>query len=139
MWKVYLERIMIALRGFMMGRNGTDPLCIASLVTGLVFAILGSLTGFGLLSLLSTALYVWTLFRCLSRNIPARQAELEKYEMLRARVTGNIGPAIRRLKNQREYRYFHCPACKTRLRMRRGRGQVDMICPRCSHSFRTHS
>mgnify|MGYP003296038983 CR=1 FL=1 len=40
-----------------------------------------------------------------------------------------------RLKGTKEYKYFRCPSCKNRLRLRRGCGEKHITCPVCKHQF----
>ena len=40
-----------------------------------------------------------------------------------------------RLKNSREYKYFHCPQCRVLIRLKRGTGERMVHCPKCHHDF----
>ena len=73
------------MRRFMTGRYGTDKLNMALLSVGLVLCLLSMLfqrfapwVSFGM-TLLSYAIMIWCIFRCLSRNTYKRYRENRKY------------------------------------------------------------
>ncbi len=125
---------------FMTGRNGADHLGFASLLLALVVNTLDTLIGRpGLFALLGTALYIWTLFRMLSKNIPARREENRRFMELVNRVKPTVMKYWVRLKNIKTYKYFDCPQCRASIRMKRGLGEKTIVCPRCKHSFKQKS
>ena len=128
-------RIKMALARFMQGRNGVDNLGYHALWGGLIVALAGSLTGLGLLGLLGNALYIYALFRMFSRNVEKRQAENYRYVQFTANWRKELKQFFLRLKGTKEYKYFRCPACKNRLRLRRGVGERHITCPVCKHQF----
>ena len=132
----FLQRLKMSLIRFMQGRHGPDNLGMFTLVTGLVCSVVGSITGVGILSLLGTGLYVWTLFRLFSKNNDKRIEENRKYISLTSGWKTKSSQFVKRLKNSREYRYFRCPNCKLLLRMKRGSGEKEVTCARCKHQFR---
>ena len=135
----FWQRIKESFARFMQGRHGPDNLGIFTLLTGLVFSLLGSFTGLILFSLLGFVLYILTLFRMFSRNHEKRSAENRKYIELTSGWKTKLSQFIKRTKNRRDYRYFKCPNCKVLLRMKRGRGEKDITCVRCGHQFKMKS
>ncbi len=129
----FWDKIRAALNGFMQGRHGADELSMALLIGGLVLSIIGSLTRFPLLSLLSLALYIYAMFRMFSRNHEKRYAENQKYIAL---THGSLRQFFVRLKNFRKYKYFKCPECHARLRLPRKVGEVTVTCGKCHHAFK---
>ena len=115
----------------MYGRNGFDALSIALLLAALILNCINKVTYalahvtllYGLLSLPVYALFFYSLFRVLSHNLPARRAELRKWQTF-----------LTRLKD-RENRYFHCPNCKQTVRVPRNRGKLNIRCPKCGERF----
>jgi uncharacterized membrane protein len=122
---------MFMFRRFMYGRNGFDALSLALLVAALIlncinnvtYALLHMTLLYGLLNLPVYALLFYGLYRALSRNLPARRAELRKWQTF-----------LTRLKD-RENRYFHCPNCKQTVRVPRNRGKLNIRCPKCGERF----
>ena len=128
-------RIKMALAGFMQGRNGVDNLGWHALWTGLILSLVSSFLGSMLLSLAGNVLYFYALFRMLSRNVVKRQAENTRYVSFMNNWQKEVKQFFLRLKGSKEYKYFRCPSCKNRLRLRRGCGEKHITCPVCKHQF----
>ena len=128
-------RIKMALAGFMQERNGVDNLGWHALWTGLILSLVSSSLGSMLLSLAGNVLYFYALFRMLSRNVVKRQAENTRYVSFMNNWQKEVKQFFLRLKGTKEYKYFRCPACKNRLRLRRGCGEKHITCPVCKHQF----
>lgn len=128
-------RIKMALARFMQGRNGVDNIGWHALWGGLIVMLLDSFLGTGVLTLLGNALYIYALFRALSRNVGKRQLENQKYVQFTGRISKEVKQFFLRLQGMKTYKYFRCPACKTRLRLRRGAGEKHITCPLCKHQF----
>lgn len=41
-----------------------------------------------------------------------------------------------RYRSDKEHRIFRCPKCSQRVRVPRGRGMIEITCPRCGSTFR---
>lgn len=132
----FLEKIKAGLRKFMAGRRGADELSLALLITGLVLSMLGSIFHLGILNLLSLAIYIYALFRMLSRNLEKRYGENAAFLKLWRSKTPAIRQSFNRLKNMKKYKYFKCPECKSWLRLPRGVGEVTVTCGKCRHAFK---
>ena len=128
-------RIKMAIMRFMQGRNGMDNLANHALWTGLIMLIVNMFLGMPLVSLLGNVLYFYALFRVLSRNISKRHAENERYVHFLNNWQKELKQFFMRLKGTKEYKYFRCPSCKNRLRLRRGSGEKHITCPVCKHQF----
>ena len=37
--------------------------------------------------------------------------------------------------NRKLYHYYRCPQCRQKLRVPRGRGRIQISCPRCGTQF----
>ena len=128
-------RIKMAIMRFMQGRNGVDNLGYHALWTGLGLQIVGIFIGLPLLSLVGNVLYVYALFRCFSRNVYKRRAENNRYMQSVSKWKKEVKQFFLRVKGSKEYKYFRCPSCKNRLRLRRGCGEKHITCPVCKHQF----
>ncbi len=131
----FWERIKQSLRNLMVGRQGVDQLSLALVWTGLGLYVLSALLGSGLLSLVSMAVYGYTLFRVFSRNTEKRSAENRRYLTRKNRMQTNAKQARTRFNNRKQYKYFRCPSCKAWLKLPRGAGVVTVTCGRCHNSF----
>ena len=132
----FWQKVKDFLKKFMMGRHGADELGMTLLIVGLVLSILSSFSGVAILSLLGMALYIWAIFRMFSRNNVRRYAENQKFLAFRTRFSSNIRQFWVRLKNSKNYKYFRCPQCHSRLRLPRKVGEVTVTCGKCHHAFK---
>ena len=129
------ERIKQAFRNLMAGRHGVDQLSVTLVWVGLGLYILAAVLNVGVISLLSLALYGYTIFRMFSRNEEKRAAENRRYLTWKNNWQTAARQARTRFKNRKQYRYFRCPNCKAWLKLPRGAGVVTVTCGRCHNSF----
>ncbi|MBE5777863.1 MAG: hypothetical protein E7331_00870 [Clostridiales bacterium] len=87
------------------------------------------------LTICGYASYFFCIFRMFSRNLPKRQEEERRFVSFWERLKTSWRQAVNRFKNRKQYKYFRCPCCKTRLRLPRGRGVVTVTCKCCHTSF----
>lgn len=122
----------------MMGRNGVDALNRFLLVIlGILLAVQTFLRGTaaGVMGVVTLALLFYLYFRMFSRNIYKRQMENGAYLRMRYRVTSAWSGRKDRWSQRKEYRFFKCPSCRTRLRVPRGKGKINIVCRKCGTSF----
>ena len=131
----FWSRIKSGLARFMQGRSGADSLSMFTLVSGLVISLLSRIFSIPVLSLAGLGLYIYTLFRMLSRNKEKRMAENRKYLAVSSDIRTKSTQYFRRLKNRKNYKYFKCPGCKVLLRLKRGTGEKEITCVRCGRQF----
>lgn len=122
------RRIGDWFRNFMLGRYGSDKLNVALLVSGIVLMLLGSILGkfttwAGVFTLLSYLVLIWCMFRMCSRNIDARRRENAAFLNF-----------FNHMKDK-EHRYYRCPKCHQTVRVPRGRGKINIRCPKCGEQF----
>lgn len=132
----FFRRMGRRFTAWMSRRNGIDQLAFVSLVTSLILQLVGSVTGFGLLVLVSIVLYAWALFRVFSKKSYKREEENKKFTLAWESAKTKTRQYFLRLRLSRQYKYFKCPQCKTLLRSNRGEGEKDICCPKCQHHFR---
>ena len=135
----FFHRLGRRFMAFMNGRNGVDHLAFVSLIASLVLQLIGSLTGVGILLLLSLFLYGWALFRVFSRKSYKREEENKKFMAWWSNLSTKARQFFLRLKLRNQYKYFKCPQCKALLRMGRGEGEKEICCPKCQNRFKMKS
>ncbi len=138
--KVFLRQLWFRFRGrmmrFMQGRRGADELGLACLLAGAVFVMLGSLFGSGLMYFLGFAFEIYALFRMLSRQVLKRAQENTAFLTWYRTRKRDTKAFFLRLKLRKQYKYFRCPGCRSLMRLSRGRGEVEMTCPKCHTVFK---
>lgn len=126
------------LYAFMAGRNGLDRLGIISLIAAIVLKNLAWFFRswlYGALNLVALALFGYTAFRVLSRNVAKRRSE--NYALIHAmdRLRIWYDHSKTRRSQREQYKFFTCPGCKNKLRVPRGKGKLQITCPRCGQRF----
>ncbi|MBQ4565562.1 MAG: hypothetical protein IJA48_04365 [Oscillospiraceae bacterium] len=130
------RKIGAAFRRMMYGRYGSDELNLLLLILAVLISLCNAVLSSIFtqsevfvrwispsLSLLMLGLLGVNLYRCFSRNIYKRQKENRR---LRNFLT--------RLKD-RSHRYYRCPGCRQRVRVPKGRGKINIRCPKCGNKF----
>ena len=118
--------ILGGMQRFMAGRYGQDRLNITLLVVGCVLCFVQLFVPAGVdvvLTILSEALLILSLFRCFSRNAYKRYNENRKFLLL-----------IDRIKD-RDHRYYAGPKCRQTVRVPKGKGKIAITCPKCREKF----
>ena len=122
------RKIGDGLRRFMAGRYGSDRLNQCLLGAALVLILIGWLggkaaAGLNVLGLLAYVPLVWSIVRMYSRNIEARRRENAAFLRFFSRL------------RDKQYRYFRCPGCRQTVRVPRGKGKINIRCPKCGRQF----
>ena len=124
---------------FMTGRNGNDELnrflLGASVAVILLSAIFSKGAAGRFLLPLAVVLLCLTYFRMFSRNRLKRAEENGRYLRLRQRLFGEVRMQKEQWNQRKDYKFFVCPSCKTRLRVPKGRGKIKIVCRKCGNSF----
>ena len=146
-----LYRLREAFARFMYGRYGADELNKFLLFAFVVVVVVNMFTRNRIVCFVEIAILVITWLRMLSRNHEKRRAENAVYLRLKARVLslfgrgrggydrGNAsagtrsGPSFR---DRLQYKYMACPSCAQKVRVPRGKGTIEVRCPRCGTIFR---
>lgn len=125
---------------FMQGRYGVDQfsrftmgLALAAIILA-IFAKQGSFLG-TLLDTVGFFAIIYTYYRIFSKNIQKRYAENQKY----LSATGKIRMRFQKEKNLMEqrktYHIYTCPGCSQKIRIPKGKGKIEIDCPKCHTKF----
>ena len=121
------RKIGDALSRFMSGRYGTDSLNKALLIVTAVLEYIrrahqGDKEARDALVTENMGL-IWSIVRMYSRNVEARRRENARWIGFCNRV------------KDRDNRYFKCPRCRQMVRVPRGKGTINIRCPKCGERF----
>jgi len=119
------------LNRFMVGRYGPDHLNFALIILSFVLSLLYAIIGYMPLMFLSYFAFGLAIFRVLSRNIYRRRAENDKFIKYWWPVRTKIKKIIGRIKQVKTHKVFKCKECKNKLRVPRGKGKLQVTCPKC--------
>nr|DAY85605.1 MAG TPA: zinc-ribbon containing domain protein [Caudoviricetes sp.] len=123
------------LTKLMYGRYGTDRLGLFMLIVVLLLDIIFTFTGWDVLYILAFVLAAICVWRIFSRNISRRYAENQKFMQLTDPIVRAISSKISGLKDLRTHRHLRCPSCGQKIRVPKGRGKIQITCPKCRHEF----
>ena len=120
---------------FMAGRYGTDSLskfllaiCFICLILNLFIRIPG-LYFFGLVIL------GYGYFRMFSRNFAKRSAENAWYLKTTKGVRTFFGKQKNYQKIRKTHHLYKCKQCGQRIRIPKGKGRIEITCPKCKYRF----
>ena len=116
---------------FMYGRYGGDTLNNLLIWISVGLLLLAYIPYLWFLMLVAYGVLFFSLFRCLSRNIPRRRAEEAAYLRLQGKLRKKRALRKQIRRERKTHRYFKCPSCLAILRVPRGKGEIVVTCPRC--------
>lgn len=123
------------IRQFMIGRYGNDGLNQFLNIASLVLVLGYLITRLPLLFYFGIAMLILCYYRTFSRNISKRTEENYQYYAIRDRIANKFRGLKEQWDNRKLYHYYRCPQCRQKLRVPRGRGRIQISCPRCGTQF----
>jgi len=127
----FLLKFLEKYRKFMYGRYGTDELTYALILLSVIFSLISNfdkLRFFYLISILPLAVAIW---RTLSRNTNARYNERLFFIKIISVPKSKLKNIKNRIRDRKSHKYFTCKNCKATLRLPKGRGKINITCPKC--------
>lgn len=124
------------LISFMYGRYGIDQLYYALTILAFILIGVNSFLHSPVLSIITCAVLIITIYRAFSRKTYRRYKENEKFMQVWNWIKRKTLFQIRRIKEIRTHRYHRCPHCKAMLRLPYRRGKHTVQCPRCNKEFK---
>ena len=119
----------------MQGRNGMDDLAKAINWVVLALLLISIITKWDILFYIGLLLMVYMYFRVFSRNVSKRYAENMRFRNLRYDLSRKWTNKKKEFAQRQIYRFYHCPVCKQKVRVPRGRGRICITCPKCRTEF----
>lgn len=137
-------RLRMAFMRFMAGRYGMDSLnkflaifyLALAFINMFVLRINGAGVGYYIIYFIENAIFVWFIFRMLSRNIYKRQSENYKFINLSAKAKSYINKKKMQWQCRKTHVFRNCPNCKATVKLPRKKGKHVCTCPKCRNDFR---
>ena len=120
---------------FMYGRYGVDTLGKYSLGAGLATMVLSIVFDSYTLSLLSWFFIILTYFRMFSRNLYKRSSENQAFLNKTYKLRTWFGKQKNMMAQRKTHHIYRCPGCKQKIRVPRGKGRIEIRCPKCHTTF----
>jgi len=119
---------------FMQGRYGVDKLNQFIMAVVLVLCVL-SLLGVKYVYILGLAGLGYAYYRMFSKNIYKRSAENTKYLQCVDKIRQKFNQYKRELLQRKTHHIYRCSSCKQKIRIPRGKGKIEITCPKCGNKF----
>ena len=120
---------------FMYGRNGMDALARTCNWIAIFLLVINLFVQNGVVYLLWLIFFSYSCFRVYSRNIPKRYAENQKFLNMTT-VPRKYAKLIRlQWRDRKVSRYYICKSCHQQIRVPKGKGRIEIRCPKCNERF----
>lgn len=123
------------LQRFMAGRYGADQLSKLYLGIAVVCMVVSLFTRWNLFYLVGLLLLIYVYYRMFSRNISKMYAQNQRFLNFRYRAVAKWNNRKKERAQRQIYRFYTCPGCKQRVRVPRGKGRIQITCPKCRMEF----
>ncbi|MDO5146698.1 MAG: hypothetical protein Q4D60_06820 [Eubacteriales bacterium] len=126
-WKNFFQKIY-----------GIDGLSCGLLLLSMIFSLLAMLLPSSMMKVLNAVSLV-PLFLCLwrffSRNHQKRALENQGFMRLMRPLFEYVDRKNQEREEAQMFRFFKCPACTQKIRVPRGKGKIEITCPKCGNKF----
>lgn len=120
---------------FMQGRYGVDQFSKFLTLVGIVLFVLSRFIGGLIFYFLGLGLVIYAYFRMFSKNIAKRYGENQKYLFYKDKVKLFFKKGKTNRQGGKNHRIFKCPSCKQKVRVPKGKGKIEITCPKCRTKF----
>ena len=120
-WK---ERIVY----FVQGRTGVDELGRTTAVLSIVCSLLGTVLGSQILGTIGTVFAFYFILRFFSKRSYVRIDENTRY-------LSWCNLQKMRFQQRKEYRIYPCKGCRKNIRVPKGKGKIEITCPKCGRKM----
>ena len=86
-------------------------------------------------NLISYLPLLYCIFRVFSHNYEKRERENEWFLRIIRPICENVIERREEKAEAKLFRFFNCPVCKQKLRVPKGKGKVEITCPKCGNKF----
>ena len=126
---------------FMQGRYGVDDfsrfimgVALTLIILTMVVTMFNRNVG-SILDFLGIAAIVYAYFRIFSRNIQQRYAENQKYLQMTSKFRLRFNKEKNLMKLRKTHHIYSCRGCGQKIRIPRGKGKIEIECPKCHTKF----
>lgn len=129
------NQMQYRLAQFMYGRNGLDNLARTCNTIAIVLLVINLFAQSRIVYLLWLVFFFYACFRVYSRNIPKRYAENQKFLSMIEGTRRNAKLVKLQWRDRKVSRYYTCKSCHQQIRVPKGKGRIEIRCPKCGERF----
>ena len=137
--RVAMQQFATKLQQFMVGRYGSDQFTLFLSISGTILYCFGSFLRWFrsiyviamVVCLVGVLMIYYGVFRTLSKNYEKRRKEINWYLVWSEKPKAYIKLLMNQIRDRKTHRYFRCKSCKTIMRVPKGRGKIEITCPKC--------
>ena len=129
---------MNRFKNFFHGIYGIDGLSCGLLFLSLLINLITTLIpveGIQMLNPVSLLPLLLCLLRFFSHNHRKRQRENERFMRIMRPLFEYFDQKSEEREQAQIFRFFKCPACSQKILVPRGKGKIEITCPKCRTSF----
>lgn len=120
---------------FMRGRYGTDQFSNFLMWSACILVFSNIFLKNGIINLIAIFIFLYAYARVFSRNIVRRSGEntwfLNKTYKIRMRLRKEQSHMLIR----KTHHIYSCPECRQKIKIPRGKGKIEIRCPKCGCRF----
>ncbi|MBO6241822.1 MAG: hypothetical protein J6O61_13430 [Butyrivibrio sp.] len=123
------------LAQFLYGRNGYDNLARACNAMAIILLLINIFAQSVIIYFLWVALFGYSIFRVYSKNVPKRYQENQKFLSMTEVPRKYIKLLRLQWRDRSVSRYYLCKGCHQQIRVPKGKGRIEIRCPKCGERF----
>ncbi len=123
------------LAQFLYGRNGFDNLARTCNAVAILLLVINIFAQSTIIYFLWVAFFGYSIFRVYSKNIPKRYAENQKFMEITEVPRRYMKLVGLQWRDRSVSRYYICKCCHQQIRVPKGKGRIEIRCPKCGNRF----
>ena len=131
----FLDNLKYRISCWMQGRYGHDELNNGLFIAFFVLWIVSLITKKSFFYTIGLLLLVYSIYRSLSRDHMKRSRE-RLWFLKQVDKAKRYPKQLRQRWDQRKtHKFYRCKQCGVMIRVPKGKGQIEITCPKCGHKF----
>lgn len=123
------------LARFMYGRYGVDSFSQCLMWVAIIGFLLSNFRWGRGFYFIGFAAMVYATVRIFSKNTYKRAAENQKFLQRTSKIRSFFQQKKWAMMQKKSYHIYKCPSCKQKIRIPRGKGKIEISCPKCRTKF----